>query len=137
MFHEVLAIIPSLKSTPGIATPEQKKQKKMLIILGIVVLITIVFIYYNSSSSPSASQNIPAGNTISEEGTVVATGVLPIATQNIGALKGQQEEIPSLENVHLDFSVFDNPRFTALREFTPALDISDIEKGRRNPFLSY
>lgn len=136
MFHEVLAIIPSLKSTTGIVTPEQKKQKKMLIILGIVVLITIVFIYYNSSSS-STSKNIPAGNEISEQGTVVATGALPIATQNIGALNGQQEEIPSLENVHLDFSVFDNPRFTALREFTPALDISGIEKGRRNPFLSY
>lgn len=133
-----MAIIPSSSLKPsGIITLGQKKQKKMLIILGIVVLIAVIFIYYNSSSSPSASQNIPAGNTISEEGTIVATGALPITTQNIGALNGQQEEIPSLENVHLDFSVFDNPRFTALREFTPALDISGIERGRKNPFVKY
>lgn len=129
-----MAIIPSLSSkfTAGIVTPEQKKQKKMLIIFGIVVLITIVFLYYNYSSSP-APANAPAGTSISAESSVGA----PVSLDDLNILPIQQEEIPSLENVRLDFSIFDNPRFTALKEFSPDLDISAIEKGRRNPFLSY
>lgn len=136
-----MAIIPStLSKIPGIVTPEQKKQKKLLIIFGIVVLITIVFLYYNyfssSSSAPSAMPaNAPAGTSIFAEGPVGAPAL--ITSGNLNVLPGQQEEIPSLENVQLDFSVFDNPRFTALKEFSPDLDISAIEKGRRNPFLKY
>jgi len=76
---------------------------------------------------------LPAGVPVSIESSVG----LPVGSENLGALSGQQEEIPSLENVQLDFRVFDNPRFTALKEFSSDLDISDIEKGRRNPFVKY
>ena len=140
MFHEVVAIIPSSSSKPSvIVTPEQKRQKKLLIILGVVVLITAGVLYYNYSSSPAAPSvptNLPTGTPVSGEGEVNSLGSLP-ATGSLNVSPNQQEEIPSLQNVQLDFSVFDSPRFVALKEFTDKLDVSSIEKGRRNPFVKY
>lgn len=127
-----MAIIPSMSSKPGamsIPAPGQTRQKKLIIIFIIVVIVTGIFWYFNFSS-PSADEN-------------QAVTLPNSATQSVPAGMGivdqmsNQEEVPSLENVELDFSLFKNPKFGALRDFTSDLDISGIEKGRRNPFIKY
>ncbi len=118
-----MAIIPGglpNKSMSGIVTSEQKRQKKMLIIFIVVVLITAVFLYFNFFSSPTTQ-----------------TSMSPPISDNLDFLASKQEEVLSLEEVSLDFSVFDNPKFKALKDFGSEVDISSIEKGRRNPFLPY
>ena len=101
----------------------------MLIIFIIVVLITAVFLYFNFFSSPTTQTSMSP--------PIMNETNLNIGADNLDFLASKQDEVMSLEEVSLDFSVFDNPRFTALKEFSSDLDISAIEKGRRNPFLKY
>jgi len=109
-----LAVFPQTQFKPmaSVESPDQKKQKKLLLIFATVVLITVVVIYFGvlSSDAPSVSET---------GGTEAATS---------------QQEIPSLEGVSFDFSVFNDPRFVSLNDFSSGIDISSVEKGRRNPF---
>lgn len=110
-----MAVFPSAQFKPAanIETPEQKKQKKLLLIFALVILVIIVVIYFGFSSPKEPSA--PAGE------------------ESAGATASQQE-IPSLEGISFDFSVFNDQRFSALTDFSSGIDISSVEKGRRNPF---
>lgn len=127
-----MAIIPSTSSRPGamsISAPGQARQKKLIIIFIVVVIVTGVFWYFNfSSPNTDENQAITLPNS--------ATQSVPAGIGVVDQIRNQ-EEVPSLENVELDFSLFKNLKFGALRDFTSDLDVSGAEKGRRNPFIKY
>ena len=117
MYTDVAVFPPTqFKPLANIESPEQKKQKKLLLIFAAVVLITTTVIYFGFLSGEPNAPGTEESAVVSFEGVI------------------SQQDVPSLEGVSFDFSVFNDPRFTALSDFSSGIDITSVEKGRRNPF---
>jgi hypothetical protein len=137
--------VPILSKKPDaeFVTPEQKKQKKMIFILLGVVVITIVVLYFGFFSGNSQQAAAPA--TVTDTLPVQdATGQAPgiDSAGNAASISGEgagspfAQKLSSLENVNLDFSIFQDAKFQSLKSFGSLPDISG-PKGRSNPFMPY
>jgi hypothetical protein len=137
--------ILSQKPNTEFITPEQKKQKKMIYILLGVVLVTVVVLYFgffSGSDEQAAELNAVPG---SLPGQSAADQAVPGAENAntagaSAALSGAgstfAQKLSSLENVNLDFGIFQDTKFQSLKSFGSSPDMSG-PKGRPNPFSPY
>ena len=136
--------ILSQKSNTGFVTPEQKKQKKLIYILLGVVVVTVVVVYFGFFSGGGQQAAMPVATPDSLPGQD-ATGMISPGMQEsggIGTASSAQssdtfaQKLSSLENLNLDFSIFQDAKFQSLKSFGSLPDMSG-PKGRSNPFTPY
>lgn len=118
-----MAILPFQKpKEPVVILPEQKRQKKLLFVL-IAVVFAIILVLYFGFSTPKQSTPI---------GPAIEPGILPATT----SVPSAEKKLPSPELIKIEFDIFNEPKFQALKPVASKLDISG-EKGRTNPFLPH
>jgi hypothetical protein len=121
---------------PVIITSEQKKQKKLLLILAGSVVATAAVLYFGVfSGGQETALTSPAPLAMDEENGASLDTPAQEETGSEATASPQSSSV-SVENISLDFSVLDDPKFLSLKSFGIDLDISG-PKGRSNPFVSY
>ena len=105
------------------------KLKTILIIVGVIVLIGAVIYFVSSKSSPTESRGLVTNGT-------AATAVTPSATP--GSTIGREfvSMLLNLREITLDNSLFNDPAFISLNDYTITL-VQPGGEGRANPFAPF
>ena len=106
------------------------KLKTILIIVAIVIIIGVVIFFVSSKSSPSGSQS---------RGLVSSTGapVTSVSTRSDDSIGNQfVSTLLNLKDIKLDNSLFSDPAFQSLNDFTITL-VQPGGEGRANPFAPF